>query len=73
MQRQNPTSQFSVRLLHKPRFRQDWLILEHAAAFFFPAGTKWTSLNEVRLPDRHGRSAGNIDVVLVSYDERGRI
>lgn len=55
------------------RFRQDWLIAGDAAAFFFPAGATWTSLTEVRLNDRHGRSAGNIDVVLVAYDATGRI
>ncbi len=55
------------------RFRENWLIAEHAADFFFPKGSKWTSLTEVRLNDRNGRSAGNIDVVLVAYDERGRI
>ena len=27
----------------------------------------------MRLNDRSGRSAGNIDLVLVSYDERGRV
>jgi hypothetical protein len=55
------------------RFRQDWLIAEDAAAFFFPEGTAWTSLTEVRLNDKNGRSAGNIDIVQVSYDERGRL
>ncbi len=55
------------------RFRQDWLITEDAASFFFPPGTTWTSLTEVRLNDKHGKSAGNIDLVLVSYDERGHI
>lgn len=55
------------------RFRQEWLIAEDAAAFFFPPDANWTSLVEVRLKDMHGQSAGNIDVVLVSYDERGRI
>lgn len=55
------------------RFRQDWLIASDAAAFFFPAGTKWTSLTEIRLNDKNGKSAGNIDVVLVSYDGAGRI
>ncbi|WP_135480865.1 NotI family restriction endonuclease [Candidatus Chloroploca mongolica] len=55
------------------RFRQDWLIATDAAAFFFPSGTKWTSLTEIRLHDRYGKSAGNIDVVLVSYDEEGKI
>jgi hypothetical protein len=55
------------------RFREQWIIVDHAAAFFFPAGTTWTSITEVRLNDKNGRSAGNIDVVLVSYDDRGRI
>ncbi|HEX8160400.1 MAG TPA: NotI family restriction endonuclease [Pyrinomonadaceae bacterium] len=55
------------------RFREDWLIAEDAAAFFFPPDTKWTSLVEVRLKDKGGQSAGNIDVVLVSYDDRGRV
>ncbi len=53
------------------RFRQNWLIAEDAAKFFFPPTTNWTSLTEVRLNDRHGESAGNIDVVLVAYDDRG--
>ncbi len=55
------------------RFRQDWLIAEDAARFFFPPGTTWTSLVEVRLNDKTGKSAGNIDLVLVSYDQTGRI
>ncbi len=55
------------------RFRQDWLIAEDAATFFLPEGTSWTSLTEIRLDDQHGRSAGNIDVVLVASDERGHI
>lgn len=55
------------------RFRQDWLIAEDAARFFFPPNATWTSLSEVRLNDRNGVSAGNIDLVLVSYDERGRL
>ena len=55
------------------RFRQDWLIVEDAAAFFFPTNAKWTSLTEVRLRDRQGKSAGNIDVVLVQYDDTGRV
>lgn len=55
------------------RLRQDWMIAEQAAAFFFPAGTKWTTLLEVRLKDVNGRSAGNIDAVLVAYDEHEKI
>lgn len=53
------------------RLREDWLIAEHAAKFFFPQGSRWTTLVEVKLKDVHGKSAGNIDVVLVAYDENG--
>lgn len=55
------------------RFRQDWLIAENAATFFFPESAQWTSLTEVQVNDANGKSAGNIDVVLVSYDDRGQI
>ncbi len=55
------------------RFQQGWRIASDAAAFFFPEGAAWTSLTEVRLKDNTGKSAGNIDVVLLSYDELGRI
>lgn len=55
------------------RFREDWLITDDAASFFFGDGTAWSSLTEVRLNDAHGKSAGNIDVVLVAYDENGKI
>jgi hypothetical protein len=55
------------------RFRQDWLIAEDAAAFFFSEDTTWTSLTEVRLPDGDGKSAGNIDVMLIAYDQEGRV
>lgn len=55
------------------RFREKWLVASDAARFFFPNGVKWTSLTEVRLNDAHGKSAGNIDVVLVSYDSAGNL
>ena len=55
------------------RFRQDWLIIEDAAKFLFSANTSWTSLQEIRLNDVHGKSAGNIDFILVAYDEMGHI
>lgn len=55
------------------RFREDWLIAEDAAAFFFPKNTAWTSLAETRLNDKNGQSAGNIDLVLVAYDNQGRV
>jgi hypothetical protein len=49
------------------------MIAEDAATFFFPQNALWTSLTEVRLKDGNNQSAGNIDVVLVSYDERGKL
>ena len=55
------------------RFREDWYIAEHAATFFFPQGTRFTSLTEVRLNDKYGKTAGNIDIVLVAYDEVGHL
>ena len=55
------------------RFQQGWRIASDAAAFFFPPNAAWTSLTEVRLKDSVGKSAGNIDVVLLSYDSLGRI
>jgi hypothetical protein len=55
------------------RFRQDWLIAENAANFFFRNQANWTSLTEVRRKDANGQSAGNIDVVMVSCDDRGRV
>lgn len=55
------------------RFREDWIITDDAASFFFDDGTAWSSLTEVRLNDAYGKSAGNIDVVLVAYDENGKV
>ena len=51
------------------RFREDWIIIENAANFAFSKGTKWTSLSEIKLTDYNGQSAGNIDYVVVSYNE----
>lgn len=55
------------------RFREDWFITDDAASFFFKDGIAWSSLTEVRLNDAHGKSAGNIDVVLVAYDDKGKV
>ena len=55
------------------RFRENWVVVENAAKFFFPEGTRWTSLTEVRLLDANNQSAGNIDFVIVAYDERGKL
>lgn len=49
------------------------MIAEDAATFFFSPNARWTSLTEVRIDDRYGRSAGNIDLVLVEYNEAGQI
>lgn len=55
------------------RFRQNWLIADDAADFFFEPDTTWTTLTEVRLKDADGLSAGNIDVVLCAYDKSGKV
>lgn len=55
------------------RFREKWIIADDAAEFLFPKQTNWTSLTEVRLKDKEGKSAGNIDLVLVSYDGKGKL
>jgi len=53
------------------RFKEDFLIAEQAAKFFFPAGAKPVILPEVRLKDANGKAAGNVDLVLVTHDENG--
>lgn len=55
------------------RFRQDMLIVSDAARFFFPPNTRYRTLTEVRLNDRNGKSAGNIDMVLVALGDDDRI
>lgn len=55
------------------RFREEWLIASDAARFFFPEGTQWTFLPEIRMKDASGKSAGVLDLILVSYDENGLI
>jgi hypothetical protein len=55
------------------RFREDWKIMSDAATFIFEEKTAWTHLGEIKIKDKFGKSAGNIDYVLVSYDDKGRI
>lgn len=55
------------------RFREQWLIAEHAASFFFEKDTPWTTLTEIRLRDANDAEVGNIDVVLVAYDDLGNV
>ncbi|MDD3566439.1 MAG: NotI family restriction endonuclease [Methanothrix sp.] len=75
----NPLGVCSIYNLDSPvitcpiRFREEWLITGDAASFFFDEGATWSSLTEVRLNDANGKSAGNIDIVLVAYDDSGRI
>jgi hypothetical protein len=55
------------------RLKQGNKIFADAATFFFPAGANWIPIEEVRLNDKKGKSAGNIDFVLAQYDNDGRI
>jgi len=55
------------------RFREDWIIVENAAKFLFRDKSKWTSLTEIKLLDKNGQSAGNIDYVIVSYNDKGQL
>ena len=55
------------------RFREDWTIISDVAKFIFKENSNWTHVGEVRLRDKNGKSAGNIDYVLVSFDEKGRV
>ena len=55
------------------RFREEWIITDDAASFFFGKDATWSSLIEVRLNDINGKNAGNIDVVLVAYDDSGKV
>lgn len=55
------------------RFREDWRIISDAAAFIFDSSQTWAQLSEIKLKDKFGKAAGNIDYVLVAYDDKGRI
>lgn len=55
------------------RFRQDQVIISDAAKFFFPNAKYYVALTEVRMDDKYGKSAGNIDIVLTELDEQGNI
>ena len=55
------------------RFREGWIITEGASQFFFKDNALWTSILEVNLADKYGKSAGHVDIVLVEYDNNGRI
>ncbi len=55
------------------RLRQDYRILADAIDFFFPGASSPLPLTEVRLKDKNGKSAGNIDIVIAKLDENGDI
>lgn len=55
------------------RLRQDLLIISDAARFFFPQAQRYLALTEVRLNDKHGKSAGNIDIVIAELDAQGKL
>ena len=60
-------------IIYPIRFREDWKIVSDVASFIFGNKATWTHVGEVRLKDKFGKSAGNIDYVLVSYDDKGRV
>lgn len=64
---------FELAITCPVRFRQDNVVAEDAARFFFGAEQTWKALPEIRLRDAHGGSAGNIDAVVVSLDEAGNV
>jgi hypothetical protein len=55
------------------RFKEEWLITTHAASFFFSGKRQWTAMPEIRLTDANGKAAGNVDLVLVEYDDKGYV
>jgi hypothetical protein len=63
----------NVAIICPVRFRQNWQIVIDAADFFFPQNANWTSLHEVPLKERGETRAGNVDFVLVAYDDKGKI
>lgn len=55
------------------RLRQDLLIVSDAAQFFFPQAQRYLALTEVRLNDKYGKSAGNIDIVIAALNSKGEL
>ena len=55
------------------RFREKQMIYYDASRFFFEPNIAWTPLKEIRLKDKAGRAAGNIDIVLAAHDRNGKI
>lgn len=68
---ENPTICCPVRF--REGAKDKWLGLNEAADFFFPSGTRWMPLGEVKLHNKSGISAGNIDMVLVALDANDQV
>lgn len=74
----DPLGTCSIRDAGKPvitcpvRFREGHAILTDAADFFFP-GDRFVSISEARLTGGDGKSAGNIDIVLASLSQEGKV
>ncbi len=54
------------------RLRQDFKIIADAVDFFFP-GVSYVPLTEVRLKDKNGKPAGNIDIVIAALNDNDDI
>jgi hypothetical protein len=55
------------------RMRQDFTIIADAIDFFFPGVSNYQPVTEVRLKDKNGKSAGNIDIVIAAQNDEGDI
>jgi hypothetical protein len=54
------------------RFREDLVVVSDAADFFFP-DKNYVAITEARLKDMYGKSAGNIDIVIVAVNKNGEV
>ena len=55
------------------RFRENWIIAKDAANFFFGGQDNCTVVKEVRLRERTGKAAGNIDLVIAHHTLEGKV
>lgn len=55
------------------RFREQWKIAQDAAEFFFGKDKNYKALKEVRLKEKSGKSAGNIDLVITKQNSKGKV
>lgn len=55
------------------RFREDWVVQQDVAAFFFPGHGEWRTVPEVTLRNASGDVVGNIDFVMAAVDATGQV